>query len=275
MSTNTLAARVAALSAPPAFPRDLAQVLAVPGTVKPPNHDESAATLAAVTELREHGTGRASEDLQAAVLAGDLPAAERALQALAAARALAADGDAWAQLLHRVAQEQRRAYSTVAGANFAAVAEWYGQSAAKLAGACQTIDPAQDAAAILHAPARTRTAWETAAPLGEESAHRLETLATAARLAGKKLTSPLDLLTRGDDDGAQRRVIWAAWEDAGRRGGRLAALAVAGVVISPRELEDVSAYRAPLEYEWRRVRSEHGPGFTQRKWDPETQEWAD
>lgn len=273
MSASNLAMRVAALSAPPDFPRQLAQVLTVPGTVKPPNHDESAATLAAVTELREHGTGRASEDLQAAVLAGDLEAAEKALQALAAARALAADGDAWSQLLHRVSREQHAAYAAVAADNYAAVAEWYGESAARLAAACSQIDPATDAASILNAAAKVRTSWEQAGPLGEEAAARLEVLATAARIAGKRLTSPLDLLERGDDDGAHRRPLWEAWEDSTRRGGRLAALAVIGVDIAPRALEDVAPYREPQPYEFKRVQGR--VGFTQRRWDPETQEWAD
>lgn len=195
--------------------------------------------------------------LTAAILEGDRTADLTALHACAQAEALAT-GPSRAQVTNAlkaaVGRRLRDLYAPVAQTNYNRVADQYDAAAAEFTTAATAVNPESDAAAIVSAPTKVRSAWTDA----ELAARKLDALVpplqAAAELCGINThTAEMLLPLLVDPAGHDRRLIWESFNHAGGRCGRWSALAAASVTIrAARPVTDLEPYRAakPFEEKW-------------------------
>jgi hypothetical protein len=158
-------------------------------------------------------------------------------------------------------------YGKTAAANYETLREQFNTTAAAFTKAATTADPDADAANLLQADAKTRTAWLDAAVLAQELTSLVPALATAARLAGARVLNNDDHLSLTTNPGTlHRRRVWEAWAAAGR-GGRWAALTKLGAIIHAPALEDIKPYRQPEPMQIKQVPVAYG--IKQVPYDPE------
>ncbi|WP_455834799.1 hypothetical protein [Pseudarthrobacter siccitolerans] len=163
-------------------------------------------------------------------------------------------------------------YSKTAAANYETLRAQFNNTAAKFTTAAATADPEADAAGLLQADAKTRTAWLDAAVLAQELSSLIPALAAAAKLAGARVLNNDDHLPLTTNPGKlHRRRVWEAWAATGR-GGRWAALLKLGATIHAPALEDIKPYRTPAPMEIKQTHN--GQGIVQRPHDPEDDEYA-
>lgn len=160
------------------------------------------------------------------------------------------------------------AYAPVAEANYLAIAKEFTDTATEFHRLADKINANADAAQMIRANDEDRAAWLQV----EILAHQLDTLqsilADAASLAGKNTNSNGALIgLTVDADGLHVRRVWEAWATTEGRTGKWGALATLGATIGAADLDRITVFREPLEYE---IRQEHsGIGVRQYRHDPE------
>lgn len=232
---------------------DLVRAVADAGVEPPEQWTALHARFTAFTET----PGGAVDRLAAAIVDGD-PADDLRIDALVEAVA-AAQPQVAASVVNvvrtAVTDRLRTIYADAAVENYSAVAAKFNTLAAKLTAAVDIVDLEAEAAGMVTANSKARTAWSEAPGIAAELDALLPALAAAATLAGAPtahgplLTLPLVC----DTTGHHRRRAWDAWAATGRTG-RWSALITEGIVVRahPNPVE-VQPYRRPKPLEQRTV----------------------
>lgn len=181
---------------------------------------------------------------------------------------------------HVVSARLREVASTVAGANYAAIAKQYNEIAERFTSAATAFDPETDAVIVARdATNQQRKQWNEAESWAGELTRLSQPLATAAALAGvpnlDKTEVVLALLCQPTDQ--HRRQVWTAFttRDPDRRCGRWSALTSLGVEIRALPADQLGAlqpYREPKPIEVRQIPI--ADGITRaEKFDPEDKDY--
>lgn len=156
----------------------------------------------------------------------------------------------------------RTEYKTVAEANYNTIRKTFNTKATQLTTALNITDSEDNAESIVKASTKERAAWSDAPAYAYELTAMINTLHTAATLAGLTPTrGKLDQTLIGltiNAEGLHRRRVWEAWETTTGRAGNWRELWKLGATIEAPALNDAKPYNEPAAMENRGERRELG-----------------
>lgn len=165
------------------------------------------------------------------------------------------------------------AYRPVAGKVYAQTAERLQTALDALSDAVHAVAPSLSTRDVLALSKEDQQVYLSHDVLAEQVEAALALHIDAATLAGSPITSDaqrLGLVGIIDED-SDRRAIWAAWEQAGTRGGRFTALIVAGADFDVPDVDSIRPYREPKPLETIHIHT--GTGVGSVTVDPESDEY--
>lgn len=249
------------------FLRTVDRITAAGGTVSD-EFNTIRRGLAAVSELHTQWPQDAQAALTEAAATGDPQRIREAATTAAAALAWTQQYGVIDDTQKALSARLRAAYKATAADNYRAVSEAYNAAVDSLRDAVDAADITLPAEKVLKATAKARTAWEMAPVHAARVEELAGLLVEAAALAGGKTKHPtherqtdqvVSVVTREPEAGDPMRTLWRTWDEgADHRGGRFAALAVAGLLDHAPALTEIKPLRRPRGYETNHVRRGHG-----------------